>query len=213
VSGRRPGSAYPTPVVASYLSTWVRSQLELGVAHLPLVHVLPAVIFPLVLVLAVAGAWLSRRRLVVLAAGLPAIAVVCLAGSWREYSFGQPGVVLACLLVLIALGGGTHRPGLRWLWPLGAVIAAVSVTAPHPATWLLLAVLALASIGWIAIDARPAVAVAVLLLAAWLPHAVDVGQRGGLSTFLPVAPITVAIAAVGLWRLRKQSARTGDSAH
>jgi hypothetical protein len=155
-------------------------------------------------------AWVSRRRVLVLAAALPAIAAVCYAGPWGHYVAGDTVTRLVCVAALTALSGGTKRPSLRWLWPVG-VVAAVPILASIGPDFLaaaLLLGLGAASIAWFAVDARPALAAATYLLLLLLPATVgNFGIASAISELLPLPLILCVIVAPALWRLRRQSAR------
>jgi hypothetical protein len=182
-----------------------------------------AVMLPLI---AMALAWLSRSRLVVLGGALPAAAATCYAGPWQGLGVGSTVVGLACLAALVALAGYAERPSWRWLWPLGLLAIAplaVAVTerfglpvvlssgvaiSPSLILEALVLALGLLSIAWIVIDARPAIAMAVFLLAIQLPLTIGYLAIGDRSLVSPLfALIVIAITALAGWRLRRQSAR------
>jgi hypothetical protein len=175
---------------------------------------LAAVMLPLV---PIALMWLSRRRVVVLLSALPAAAAACYVGPWHGFGVGSTVVRLACLAALVALAGTAERPSWRWFWPLGLVaIAPLLVTAAGRfatfATGVTLAALVLAlsviSIAWMVIDARPAIAMAVFLLAIQLPITIGLLAMGDHSPVAPLfALLLTGITAVAVWRLRRQSAR------
>jgi hypothetical protein len=165
-------------------------------------------------------AWLSRSPAIVLAGALPAVAGLAVVSPWQPYAstFGSTVMELACLAVLIAVVG-KERPGRRWLWLIGAVVLAGLLTASRlPATGpaaamgglvlSLLLTLAVVSIALVAIDARPAIAMAVFLLAIWLAAAI--GNLGlgtaAFSSGLPYLGICAVVTAAAVWRLRRQSA-------
>jgi len=162
--------------------------------------------------------WLSRRRLIVLAAALPAVAATCYAGPWQGIVIGSTVGRLAFLAALVALAGYAERPGWRWSWPLGLFAIAplpLAVAGRLSGLYLLVPLLALsiASIAWIVIDARPAIAMAVFLLAIQLPVTIGLLAAGAgfqLSTLF--ALIVIAMTAVAVWRLRRQSADPGRPA-
>jgi hypothetical protein len=72
---------------------------------------------------------------------------------------------------------------------------------------LLLAV-AIASTAWLAIDARPAIAIVVFLLAVWLQLVMN-NLATGVFSDLPLLGICAAVAAPALWLLHRQSAHAG----
>jgi len=160
----------------------------------------------------VALAWVSSRRGAIVAAALPAAIAVSLAGAWRPAAFGWPIIELASLAAAVLLARG-ERPGDRWLWGVGLVAALPLVSGLMPGVGplvfgTLLVVLGIGSVLWVVIDARPAIAAAVFLLAFWLPTGIDNVARGaGLAAGVPPLVILSAVAAVGVWRLHRQSAR------
>jgi hypothetical protein len=165
-------------------------------------------------------AWLSRRRAVVLAGALPAVAAVAVVGPWFPSGLGSSATQLACLAVLIAVAG-RERPDRRWLWLIGPVVLAALLTARVlPDTSLeKAAVLALClqlslvvvTIAWLAIDARPVIAIVVFFLATWLSAAMYFLALGsaGFPAELPYLGIWTAVTAAAFWRLRRQSAHPG----
>jgi hypothetical protein len=165
----------------------------------------------------VAAVWLSGRRGIPLAAAITAAAGVSLAGGWRPTALGWPVTELACLAVLALLAGRGERPGVRWLWPV-ALVAVVSLAAglvpgvgPLVFGTLLLA-LGVVSVLWVFIDARPAIATAVFLLAFWLPSGIDRLARGvGIAPGVPLLVLVALVTALAVWRLHRQSARVTAS--
>ncbi|HEY2079313.1 MAG TPA: hypothetical protein VGH53_23540 [Streptosporangiaceae bacterium] len=168
-------------------------------------------------------AWLSRRRAIVLAGALPAAAALAVVGPWRTFAFGSAVTELACLAVLIALAG-PQQPDRRWLWLIGPILlAGLLMVQPLPGSSLeataavalcLLLTVATVSLAWLAIDARPAIAVVVFLLAAWLPFAMaDLVNGSGLLAGLSLLGICAAVAAPALWLLHRQSAHAGRPTH
>jgi hypothetical protein len=191
------------------LGTFVRDLVRAGPPH-----AWPAILVPLAFVLVVAVAWTSRWRLLVLAAALPALAFVCRSAFSHGWAQPLPMTLLVALLLLVALGGGSQRPDARWLLPLGTV----AVLLMLPDGWfhlgvLLVVILAVGSLAWIAIDARPALAAVVVLLGLWLPGALKAIRFGGVQTTLvPVVPVAAVIVAVAFWRLRRQSGQPNQGA-
>jgi len=165
----------------------------------PLLVVAASVVVTLVL------AWLGRRRAIVVAGAVPAVAALAGAGGWRTDVVTE----LACLAALIALAG-RGRPDRQWLWLVGPIALAQLLTSVGPAgsgaaagVGLLLTA-AIASIAWLAIDARPAIAIVVFLLAA----AID-NLATGVFSDLPLLGICTVVAVPALWLLRRQSAHAG----
>ena len=134
---------------------------------------------------------------------------------------GSTVVGLACLAALVAVAGYAERPSWRWFWPLGLLaiapllVAVARRFAPTGADVVLAAGVILAalavsilSIAWMVIDARPAIAMAVFLLAIQLSLTISLLAMGDRSVVSPLfALVVIAIMAVAVWRLRRQSAR------
>jgi hypothetical protein len=163
--------------------------------------------------LVAAMVWVSSRKGVLLAASITAAAGVSLAGGWRPTALGWPVIELACLATVMLLAGRGERPGGRWLWPVAVVAALPLVVGLLPragtlAFGMLLLAMGFVSVLWVVIDARPAIATAVFLLAFWLPSGIDNLARGvGIAAGVPVLAIVTVLTAVALWRLHRQSAR------
>jgi hypothetical protein len=164
---------------------------------------------------AVTLTWVRSRRdvrlAITIAAALAAVLPVALAradGYSALFAWGPPIPQVACLAALWLAGRG-DRPGRAWLWP------AVLVIALLPVAWFVLPLLVLELIAamvvisllWVVIDARPAVAMAVFLLALWLPMGIA-GLVDGFSlpTAAPLLIVSV-LAPFPVWRLHRQSAR------
>ena len=169
---------------------------------------------PALIGVAVVLACVSRWRVLILCAVLPAAVLVCLDAGGVSYILGAPEAVLPCLGLLVILAGGPERPGCSWLWLLAAIAAGPWLIGPYagpdlgPELYLAFAVL---SIGWSFIDAKPAIAGAVFLFAAWLSWIL---HHPGVLVFrfydIDSAIVLGFVAAIGtlaLWRLRRQSAR------
>ena len=205
-------AAYLAFGASSVLTTDVPSGIMPGRQYAPSDWPLfAALVLPLI---PMALAWVSGRRVVVLAGALPAAAATCYAGPWWSYIAGSAVVRLVCLAALVALAGRTHRPSWRWLWLVGLLAIAPLVAAvAWPYGVLVLAMLLLAlsivSIAWMAIDARLAIAMAMFLLAIQLTVTVDAVGVGGFELSMLFALIVAAITALAVWRLRRQSADPG----
>jgi len=172
------------------------------------------------LVTAIVLAWVSRRRSLVLIGALPAAVVVSIDAPWRSGNIQPAVTLLVCVAALIALAGGSERPGRHWLWLVGisgagAFVAAAawpsySFTAAALTT-LLIAGIAVC-VAWISVDARPAIAVAVYLLLVWVPTMFTSSPAGFLAMIeseLPVLAVISGVTGLALWRLRRQSAHGG----
>jgi hypothetical protein len=140
------------------------------------------------LTLAVVGlAWFARRPATIMIAALAAAAV--------SFYPGQPDAFRAytlLLVVLAVLARGAVRPPRSWLWWLGAFPVWLLTGIP-----VLLPAIVLALVLWIVVDARPAVALA--LLAAFF----------GIGQYSPAGLIFVAfgfmLALPAVVRLRRQA--------
>jgi hypothetical protein len=203
-------AAYLAFSASAYVSNYVRAELMSSQLSAPAGWPLAVVVLALI---PMALAWRSRRRLLVLVGALPAAAAIIYAGPWQGLAVGFSVVRLACLAVLVALAGYPERPGWRWSWPVGllAIAPLPLVIAGRPTGINLLALvlaLSLLSVAWMVTDARPAIAMAVFLLAIQLPITIGFLAMGDLS---PVSPlfllIVIVITAVAVWRVRRQSAR------
>ena len=204
---------------AGYLAFSALVYLRVGVLALTAqtgrAHAAGWLLLPVAVLLGVAVAmvWLRGRRGFLLAAAIPAAAGVALAGAWRPTALGWPVTELACLTAVAMLAGRGERPGGRWLWPVALVAALPLVAGVMPdaltrAFGTLLVAMAFISVLLVVIDARPAIATAVFLLAFWLPSGIDNLARGlGIAADVPLLAIVSLITAVAVWRLRRQSAR------
>jgi hypothetical protein len=178
----------------------------------------PMLVVPALIAMTLVLAWVSRRRTVVLAGALPAAAATMLAGPWQWGGSGAAVTDLAALAALVALVGA-KRPDRPWLWFIGLIVLARLLIAGLTADGVetlgvlglsLLLAMALASIVWLAIDARLAIAMVVFLLGTWLPSGVNnLAAGAGISASVPVLAICAALATLAVWRLRHQSADPG----
>jgi hypothetical protein len=166
---------------------------------------------------AVAAAWFAPR---------PAIAVLALAAAAaQEYWSGRiMAIQPAGLLILLAiLAPGRNRPPRSWLWLAGALAAAHlldQATGVRPllpiynainptltvVPWIVLG----AAVLWAAVDARPAIAMAVWLASTYLVIALleildQVGDLRPWEWQMPAAGSAI-LAAAATWRLRRQAA-------
>jgi hypothetical protein len=178
----------------------------------------PLILAAVLTLLAVGAAMLTSIRGLVLAAALPAAAFVCYAGPWGPGMTGAVVyrlVLLAALVALAPLAGGSARLSRRWLVPVGVLAllpvlpVVMPLSAPVGYEGPLLALAAI-SIGWAAIDARPAIAVIVFFLGFYLPIAANLLTLGAFPVVvLPYLGVLTAIGLAAGWLLRRQSAHPG----
>jgi hypothetical protein len=150
--------------------------------------------------------------MLVLVACIGASVALVLATTWQHGAVVWSVPELACLAAVALLARRTERPGRRWV-PLVALAAAVPLQAYLvPGVWplsflALLEAVAAVSLLWVIVDARPAVATVVFLLAMLLPPGIDSLAAGpDIGAEVPLL-IVIAVAAVAVWLLRRQSAR------
>jgi hypothetical protein len=153
-------------------------------------------------------------RAIILCAALPAAVLVWLAAGGVPYILGVPEVLLPCLALLVILAGRRERPGSGWLWLLAAIAVSpwlIGVEAGPDESLKIFAAFALFSIAWIIVDAKPAIAVAVFLVAVWLSWTLYHPARFDVRPLeIDGAIVLGTVAVVGglaLWGLRRQSAR------
>jgi hypothetical protein len=89
-----------------------------------------------------------------------------------------------------------------------AVLVGVAAYLAYDVAGYLGALVLVVSIAWLAIDARPAIAMVAILLGIWRPAAINNLATGILSE-LPFLGICAAVAAPALWLLHRQSAHAG----
>jgi hypothetical protein len=174
---------------------------------------------------AVAAAWFAAR---------PVAAVIALAAAVaaaREYWGDWNGIELAGLLIVVAiLVSGRHRMPRSWLWLAVGIFAAnvldqlintrlayaryVFVNPPLVLVpWIVLGVVVL----WAAVDARPAMAIAVWIASETLVfHLVSYISYGVMPAgpglwqwpwqWYLLAAGSAVLAAAAMWRLRHQAA-------
>jgi hypothetical protein len=124
-----------------------------------------------------------------------------------------PDASMVCLTTLALLACGERRPSRRWLWPV-VLVAVWPLVAEYLArgVWVLhfpalAAPMALLSLLWVAVDARPAVATGVFALAFWLqPGIANVVAGPDIPAAVPLL-IVSALVPFAIWRLHRQSGR------
>jgi hypothetical protein len=209
-------AAYLAYNAAAIIGFYVREELLNGGRHLrPLAVAWPELLAGALIFVAVGLAWLTGRRMAVLAGVLPASAALCIAGTWHQYALSETVVPLVSLAALVALSDNRELPSRRWLVPI-ALLAVMPLgtyfgllTGPYVFQTLEVTIAA-AAIVWAVIDARAAIAVSVFVLGLWLPMAVDSLVQGFIPVYLwPYPAITTVIAVPAVWLLRRQSAHQG----
>ena len=214
--------------VSLYLSVWVASYLGTMSIESQVIWrpgsgwpASPPVLTGLAVAATIALAWTAPRR-VALAGALPAAAAVCYFVLVRAHITGPAIIQLASLAGLLALVPRTARPSRRWLWLLVAVMATaplpdlqtyVGTFQPLPTTTLeLVLAIGVISIICIGIDARLALAFVTYFVLTGLELAANsiilgLGLSWLFSLLLPLL-IVAAVAALAVWLLRRQSAKT-----
>jgi hypothetical protein len=181
----------------------------------------PVLLAGLLMAVVVAVAWLARRPLVI-AASLAAAAAASYGfshGQTTSYVVTQ----LVCLAAVVALAGGTGHRSPAWLWLIGVVAAALVLPGFLPVItityrwWEIIAAgvylgIIVVAVAWVAIDARPLVAVATYNLL-WLVPLMLNNPAAGIGNWSdsPALLVAAAIAALAVWRLRRQSRRPGQA--
>jgi hypothetical protein len=203
-------AAYLACSAASFVSLDVMAELSAYGRIQPAPFGWPSLLVSALTLVAAGLALLTGRRSVVLAAALPAAAVLSYAGPWNPGASGT-AFHLALLAALVALVGGSKRPSRRWLVLISllAVLPVVPYLVPALGSGYLGVLLAVGVVStvWAVIDARPAVAVIVFLLGFYLPLAVNEVAMGAIPTFaLPYLGVVAVFGVPALWLLRRQSA-------
>jgi hypothetical protein len=173
----------------------------------------PYLIALALIALTVALALADSRRVVVLIGALPAAAFECYGTAWPSHIIDLPYIatVLTYLAILVALSGRSARLRPRWRLAVGLVALSPLLVTLGPGrpvllTFVLVVALGAICLAWIPVDARPATAACVFALVYWFPMTIASfeSSAGGLLGLVPAA-ITLAIAALAAWRLRRQS--------
>ena len=209
-------AAYLAYNAAAVIGFYVRTELLNSWPHLrPLPVNWPQLIASALILVAVLLALLTGRRTVVLAGALPAVAAVCIAGTWHPWALGETVLPLVSLAAMVALPGNRESPSRRWLAPIALLtVLVVGAYFGSLAGWYVFETVRLtavaAAIVWAVIDARPAIAVSVFVLGLSLPIAVDNLVQGFIPVYLwPYLAVTMVIAVPAVWLLRRQSAHPG----
>ena len=152
--------------------------------------------------------WITRPAIAAISALAAAVAVYFLdrGPGYPPWPF-MP--VFVSLAVIVLLAPRQSRPSPKWLWLIGAFAVAVlwSTMDPLYGGFQVLRVapvfaFGVASIAWIAVDARLAVAVATFCLTLYAYEALSFD-----SGLLPFLLIIAGVGALAAWLLRRQSAR------
>jgi hypothetical protein len=214
--------------VALFLSVWVGNYLGSVLRDLASRQPdsdwsgLPGVLTGLLVAATVLLAWMAPR-IVALTGALATAAAVLYFVLARAHLVGPAVTQVACLAVLVALASPAARPSRRWLWLLGLLTAMALLPSLGFAQGLLgyverrtptavMLAIGIVSIVWIGIDARLMVAATTALALAVVEADVQnvtfgVGLGQALGS-LPFLLVIAAIAALAIWLLRRQSART-----
>jgi hypothetical protein len=202
--------------VALFLAFWVARYLS-SVAGASAWNAWPAALTGLLIAAAVLLAW-TTPRVLALTGALTAAAAVSYFALARGHVVGPAVIQIACLAGLAALIPPTGRPSRRWLRLIGVIAALVLLASVAPgsarlASFFRLApgavvlVVVLATVLWIAVDARPAIAFITYFVLSVAQSGTDnLRIAGYLTSQVPLLLITAAIAALAVWLLRRQSA-------
>ena len=161
---------------------------------------------------AVAVAWVSSRRTAALAAAMAAVGALVLQHHNQPPGASLPISEMVCLAALALVAGGHERPGRRSVWPVALVAAWPLAAILVPGFWfshflVLVVALGILRLLWVVADGRPAVAVAVFELAFWLRP--GVASHVAAPDIIPAAlpPLIVGVLApILVWQLHRQSA-------
>ncbi len=195
-----------------YLVMLAAEFLGIGLGELRL-NPMPAWYWPVLVGASLAAtvllAWVTRPAIAAISALAAAVAVYFLDRGPAHLLWPFMPVFVS-LAVIVLLAPRQSRPPRKWLWLIGAFSVAVLWFAIDPLYGWGFQVLrvapvvafGVASIAWIAIDARLAVAVATfcLTLYAYQALAFDSG-------LIPFLLIIGGVGALAAWLLRRQSAR------
>jgi len=202
-------AAYLAQLATAVLKIFVRYQLASGWQSQYSPYGWPLAAGMVVMLLTVATVWLSSRRAAVVLGALSAATAVTYAGPWRSGADTTGIAYLLSLAAMIMLANSRSRPGLRWLWLVGLAVAVPLVPWPVLSGGVLLAA-GIASIAWVAVDARPFLALVVYFLAGALPVAISNVVSGvGIVGPVVLLGVAAAVTAPALWLLWRQSARSG----
>jgi hypothetical protein len=188
-------SMYLVMIAADYLGTWV---IDPG----PFRYEWRVMAVGLLIVVAVLLAWVAPRMIAVLSSLAAAVAIYFL---WTDVPFWSWISLVVCVAMLVLLAPPSARPPRAWLWLAGAFAVAV-VASNYGSASLLPQVapllgLGVVSVAWLAIDARLTVVVATFVLTFYVVRTAPFFNAG----MLPFVFAIVAIAALPVWLMRRQS--------
>jgi hypothetical protein len=205
-------AAYLAQSATGVLRMFVRYQVVLGWGSQFSPYSWPLAVGMTLMLVTVALVWLSGRRGIVLCGALPAAAAISYVGPWGAAGGTTTITYLACIAATVVLASGSCRPGWRWFWPVA--FAAAVLWLPDLAgsvfTVSVLLTVAAVVIAWMAVDARPVLAVCVFFMAVTLPSVIgSVVSVAGVFDLWPLLAIAAVIVAPAVWLLHRQSARPG----
>jgi hypothetical protein len=190
-------SLYLVLIAADYLGTWV---IDPG----PLRYEWRVMAVGLLIVMAVLLVWIAPRMIAALS-GLAAAVAIYFVGR-NDLPFWSWTSLVVCVAAIVLLAPRFARPPRTWLFLIGAcAVAVVASNYGSAVLWLQVAALlapAVVSLAWLAVDARLAMAVATFMLTFYIERTVPFFN----AAMLPVVLAIVAIAALPLWLMRRQSA-------
>jgi hypothetical protein len=197
-------SLYLVMLAAEYLGTGIGElRLSPTAAWYRPVLVAAALVAPVLLT------WITRPAIAAISALAAAVAVVYFVAR-PDHHLWPFMPLLVSLAVIVMLAPRQSRPPRKWLWLIGAFAVAVLWFTVDPLYGWGFQVLrvapiiafAVASIAWIAIDARFAVAVATFCLTLYAYQALSFD-----SGLLPFLLIIAGVGVLAAWLLWRQSAR------
>ncbi len=190
-------SFYLVLIAADYLGTWV---IDPG----PLRYEWRIMALGLLIVAAVLPVWLAPRLVAALSALGAAVPIYLVARI--QAPFWMLISLMVSVAAIVLLVPRSARPPRAWLWLIGSAAVAVQASVYYSGGWLVFApliALGVVSVAWIAIDARLAIAVTTLVLTFEVLRTVPFFNAALL---LPFVLVIVAITALPVWLLRRQSA-------
>jgi hypothetical protein len=194
-------SLYLILIATEYIGTWVIDPGSLR-------YQWPFITAGLILVLAVLLAWIAPRMVAALFVLAAAVAIYIV--GRHDLPVRHWIALLVSVAAVVLLAPRSERQPRKWLMFIGAFAASVAwvilssrygwASTPLQAAPLL--TLCLVSVAWLAIDARLTAAIATLVLTFYAEAAVQFFNAGALPYMFAI----VAIAALPVWLLQRQSA-------